>query len=311
MSKVISIGEALIDFMSDGRGGFIKSPGGAPANVAACVAKLGGESQLITKLGNDFFGDFLANTLVMSNIDTSAVFRTDEAKTGLAFVSHTEAGERSFLFYRDPSADMLLNENEMDETWFNQGDILHFCSVNLIDAPVRKAHDKAIELAWKKGCLICFDPNIRLSLWNDHNEYQEVVNKYLDYADVVKISDEELFFITGIEDENLAINQILTRVPMVVYTKGSKGAQVYTKAYSVTHHGYKTTAVDTTGAGDSFIGAFLYQLGLQQIRGEFAVDKRKMYDILAFSNAVAMLVVSKKGTIDVMPSLAEVQRVVM
>ena len=305
MSKVISIGEALIDFMPN-EGSYMPCPGGAPANVAACVAKLGGGSQLITKLGKDFFGDILINTIKSANIDTRSVYQTDEANTGLAFVSHAENGERSFLFYRNPSADMLLNEHEIKSEWFEAGDILHFCSIDLIDAPVRQAHNRAIELAKEKECLICFDPNVRLPLWKDHEEYKSIINKYIDYANILKISDEELMFITGIEDEAKAIDELLTRVDMVVYTKGSEGALVYTKNDSVGHKGFKTTAVDTTGAGDSFIGAFLYQLANSKFKEEIVNDKARMLEILKFSNAVASYVVARKGTINIMPTVQEI-----
>ncbi|HAX73820.1 MAG TPA: carbohydrate kinase [Firmicutes bacterium] len=308
MTKVISIGEALIDFMPTGETGYELSPGGAPANVAACVSILGGESQIITKLGNDFFGDYLLGIMKSKNINCSSVLRTNEANTGLAFVSHTHGGERSFLFYRNPSSDMLLDESEIKEEWFEKGDVLHFCSVDLVDAPVRKAHDKAIEIAWKKRCFICFDPNIRLSLWDDHEEYKNIVNKYIDYADIIKVSDEELFFITGITNEEEAIKTLLNRVQMVVYTKGRKGAEVFTKVYHVSHLGHEAEPIDTTGAGDSFIGAFLYQLIKKQVDGEFAVDKIKMEEILDFANKVASMVVEQKGTIDIMPTLEQVNQ---
>ena len=309
MSKVICIGEALIDFMPS-ETGYVPCAGGAPANVAACVKKLGGEAQFITKLGKDFFGDFLMKTITDAGINVSSVYQTEEANTGLAFVSHGENGERSFLFYRNPSSDMLLDASEIKSEWFETGDVLHFCSVDLVDAPVRYAHDRAIELALANKCLICFDPNVRLPLWKDHEEYKRIINKYIDCADILKISDEELFFITGIDDEAKAINHLLSRVEVVVYTKGSKGACVYTKAYSVEHKGFKTVAVDTTGAGDSFIGSFLYQIASSQINGQLAVNKVQMEEILKVSNAVASLVVSKKGTINVMPTMDEVKEVI-
>ena len=304
MSKVICIGEALIDFMPQD-GGFIKCAGGAPANVASAVTALGVESKLITKLGNDFFGDFLLETIKNAKIDTSSIYRTSEANTGLAFVSHGDDGERSFLFYRQPSADMLLNEEEIKPEWFEKGDILHFCSVDLVDAPVRLAHDRAIEYAKKNGCKICFDPNVRLLLWNDHDEYQRVIDRYIDHCDMLKISDEELEFITKISDEDKAIKSLLERVPMVIYTKGSDGSEIHTKEYSITHKGYKVRAVDTTGAGDSFIGAFL-----SQIIGIDFLTKDKMIDVLKISNATASLVVQKKGAISIMPSISNVEKVI-
>ncbi len=174
MPTVFTIGEALIDFIPAEKGvglneveSFSKAAGGAPANVACVVAKLGKQSVFIGKLGADAFGDFLVETLVKTGVDTSRILRTSEANTALAFVSLKADGNRDFSFYRNPSADMLLKEEEIGEGWFMKGDILHFCSVDLIEAPVKYAHLKAIELARQVGARISFDPNVRLPLWHD------------------------------------------------------------------------------------------------------------------------------------------------
>lgn len=172
MKKVISIGEALIDFIPQEKGvalkdvsNFLRVAGGAPLNVAAVIAKLGGKSQMLTKLGMDGFGDHILEEVTPLGVDVSKILRTNEANTALAFVSLKEDGERDFSFYRNPSADMLLNESEIDEDVFKDEGILHFCSVSLIDAPIKEAHRKAIEFAKKHNCLISFDPNVRLPLW--------------------------------------------------------------------------------------------------------------------------------------------------
>ncbi|GAA0107855.1 MULTISPECIES: PfkB family carbohydrate kinase [Clostridium] len=172
MKKMISIGEALIDFIPHEKGvalrdvnNFLRVAGGSPLNVAAAVAKLGGKSQMITNLGMDEFGDHILEEVKSLGVDISKVLRTKEANTALAFVSLKEDGERDFSFYRNPSADMLLNESEIDEDVFKDEGILHFCSVSLIDAPIKEAHRKAIEFAKKHNCLISFDPNVRLPLW--------------------------------------------------------------------------------------------------------------------------------------------------
>ena len=151
MKKVISIGEALIDFIPHEKGvalkdvsNFFRVAGGAPLNVAAAVAKLGGKAQMLTKLGVDGFGDHILEEVSPLGVDVSKVLRTKEANTALAFVSLKEDGERDFSFYRNPSADMLLNAAEIEEEDFTEGGILHFCSVSLIDAPIKEAHKKAI-----------------------------------------------------------------------------------------------------------------------------------------------------------------------
>lgn len=311
MKKLITIGEALIDFIPIETGvalkevsGFIKSPGGAPANVACCVKKLGGKSQIISKLGNDAFGDFLEEKMSSVGIDTRSILRSDKANTALAFISLHADGEREFSFYRKPSADMLLEANEIDAGWFKMGDVLHFCSVDLVDAPVRNAHDEAIRIAKEKDMIISFDVNVRLSLWDDHNEYRKIINKYIDKANILKVSDEELEFVTKISDEEKAIESLRKRVDILVYTKGAEGAYIYMKNIVAHHNGFKVNAVDATGAGDSFIGAVLYQLLYKYDMSQ--LGETELQNIITFANATAALVVTKKGAIDVMPTLEQV-----
>lgn len=311
MKKLLAIGEALIDFIPLDTGvalkevsGFIKSPGGAPANVSSCVSRLGGKSQIITKLGNDAFGDFLEEKMLSVGIDTTSILRTDKANTALAFISLHADGEREFSFYRKPSADMLLDQDEIKDQWFNEGDILHFCSVDLVDAPVRRAHDKAIKIAKEKNLIVSFDVNVRLSLWDDHDEYRKVINQYIDKANLLKISDEELEFVTQITDELQAIEYLRKKVDILVYTKGGDGAHIYTKNSQVYHKGFEVKAIDATGAGDSCMGAVLYKLLYKYDIS--TLNEKALEDIITFANAVGALVVTKKGAIDVMPTFDEV-----
>lgn len=264
------------------------------------------QSKIITKLGKDGFGDFLEERIKNAGVDTTSILRTKKANTALAFVSLDENGERDFLFYRKPSADMLLDPNEIDEEWFCQGDILHFCSVNLVDYPVKKAHKKAIDIAKSKNMLISFDPNVRLPLWDNPKDCKDAINEFIEYADIIKVSDEELEFITGINEEQKAILYLLDIAPIVIYTLGSKGAYIYTKTQKVFHQGYKCCAVDTTGAGDSFIGAVLYQI-IKKNKLVFTDEELK--NILDFANATASIVVGRKGVIDILPTLVEVNSV--
>ena len=207
MTKLFSIGEVLIDFIPLQRGAALKdvvsferAPGGAPANVAAAVAKYGHDASMITKLGKDAFGDFLVEQLEKAGVHTDKILRTDEANTGLAFVSLKDNGERDFSFYRNPSADLLFNEEEVKAEWFGQGDVLHFCSVDLVESPMKQAHIRAIHLMKEKGGLISFDPNVRLPLWDHPEDCRSAILEFLPLAHLVKISDEELEFITGISD---------------------------------------------------------------------------------------------------------------
>ena len=298
MAKLIAIGEALIDFLPCQKGGlaqvssFEKCPGGAPANVAAAASKLGIESMLITKLGNDGFGDFLAEQIGIAGIDTRAVLRTDEASTGLAFVSDSDNSDVEYLFYRSPSADMLLRAEDIHEDWFESGDILHFCSVSLVDAPCRGAHDKAIEIARAKGCIISFDVNLRPPLWKDINELREVVLRYIPKADIVKVNDEELAFLGDIQ------------APHLLITLGKDGARYAGGSSDVQVGGFNVPIVNTTGAGDTFIGTFLAHC----IDGMGFLDSdSKCADVLRFCNAAAAIVVGRAGALGVMPSKTEVE----
>lgn len=316
MNKVISIGEALIDFIPHEKGvalkdvsNFLRVAGGAPLNVAATVAKLGGKSQMITKLGVDGFGEHILEEVNVLGVDTSKVLRTNEANTALAFVSLKEDGERDFSFYRNPSSDMLLNESEIEEEVFEEGGILHFCSVSLIDAPIKNAHRKAIEFAKKHKCLISFDPNVRLPLWKTPELCREAILDFLPFSNIVKISDEELEFITGISDENKALDFLLQGdVKIIIYTKGTDGAEFITKERKIFSPSFKVEVQDTTGAGDSFIGAFLYQVAEEDSAVESLVNlpEERVKEILTFSNATAALTVCKRGAIGALPTKDEV-----
>lgn len=266
--KLIAIGEALIDFIPDRTGctfqevtGFSPKVGGAPANVCGAFTRLGGASMLLTQLGEDPFGRKIADELAAYGIDTSAIRFTQEANTALAFVSLAGDGNRTFSFYRKPSADMLLAPEQLEEQWFRDGYALHFCSVSLGDFPMQEAHRRAISLAGKQNMLISFDPNLRFQLWDNRDKLRERVREYIPLCDVLKVSDEELEFITGESDMKKALPKLFGQgVRLVVYTCGRKGAYAYTENAEAFVPSVSVNAVDTTGAGDGFIGAFLWKL---------------------------------------------------
>ncbi|MFD2216677.1 carbohydrate kinase family protein [Metabacillus endolithicus] len=313
MGRLFSIGEVLIDFIPEQKGialkdvvSFERAPGGAPANVAATVAKSGGNASMITKLGVDAFGDFLIETLNNVGVNTEHVLRTKEANTALAFVSLKEDGERDFSFYRNPSADLLLNEDEINGDIFNKGDILHFCSVDLVESPMKKAHTKAIMSAKEKGALISFDPNVRLPLWDDPQDCRKTILNFLPNAHLVKISDEELEFITGVKDVEEAIQSLFVGdVKAVIYTKGSEGADLYVNGEFCIHSpGYNVSVQDTTGAGDAFIGGFLYKLLEKNVNVTkiSSLLKEESKEILAYANASGALTTTGKGAISAIPT---------
>ena len=267
-STLFSIGEALIDMIPSRVGcsfdevpSFSPRTGGAPANVCAAFARLGGKSAFLSQLGDDPFGHKIARELEACGIDLSHLAFTDKANTALAFVSLEEDGSRTFSFYRKPSADLLYSPEQIDPAWFADAFALHYCSVSLVDSPMRYAHLAAIAAAREAGAIVSFDPNLRFPLWPDRDMLRGTVLQFLPLSNILKISDEELEFLTGTADIESALPQLLVGdVQLVVYTCGSSGAHAYTR----TAHGFapcrKVRAVDTTGAGDGFIGSFLWQL---------------------------------------------------
>ncbi len=318
MGKLFSIGEVLIDFIPHQKGialkdveSFTRVPGGAPANVAAAVAKLGGTASLITKVGQDAFGDFLLEQLEEIGVRTDKIIRTKEANTGLAFVSLREDGERDFSFYRNPSADLLLEDTEIDGDWFQRGDILHFGSVDLVESPMKGAHVKAIQAAKRQGGMISFDPNVRLPLWDDPEHCRKTILEFIPMAHLVKISDDELEFITDIASQEQAIASLFTGdVKAVVLTKGAKGADLFVQDEVYRSAGYSVAVEDTTGAGDAFTGGFLYQL-LDLDTGQHNLEARLSEhheQLLAFANASGALATTGKGAISALPAKDEVLR---
>ena len=321
MKKVISIGEALIDFIPNQKGcelkhvtGFERVVGGAPANVSAVVSKLGGKSNFISKLGKDAFGDHIIEILKDANVNTDYILRTNKANTGLAFVSLKEDGNRDFSFYRNPSSDMLLEENEVKNEWFKECHSLHFCSVDLIECPMKYAHKKAIEFALENKSIISFDPNVRLPLWDSKESCREAILEFLPLAHIVKISDEELEFITGYNTMDKA-KEVLFKgnVKLVLFTKGKDGAEAHTKDRIVKIPGNVVDVVDTTGAGDSFIGSFLFKLLQEDINMEEldSISDEKLKEYLAFSNCYAAYSTTKKGAIGSYATLDEIKKYII
>lgn len=318
MGKLIGTGEALIDMIPAESGKMIKdvaafSPivGGAPANVCGAFSKLGGESYMVTQLGNDPFGDKIIDNFKEFNIGTEYISRTSEANTALAFVALMEDGNREFSFYRNPSADMLLDKASIKKEWFADSFALHFCSVSLGDTPMKQAHKRAIEYALEAGNIISFDPNLRFNLWESEEKLKQAVLEFLPYAHVLKVSDEELEFITGITDESEAIKSLFVgNVSLVLYTKGADGAEAYTRSKTAHADGVKVKAFDTTGAGDAFIGSFLFNLE-RALAGNKSIDdlsKETLEKMLQFSNLYCAKSVMKPGAIASYPSLSDMQQ---
>lgn len=319
MKKLVAIGEALIDFIPTEKGcslgevdTFHPVTGGAPANVCGAYTKLGGTSEMITQLGKDAFGDKIEKDLNYFGIHTEHILRTEKVNTCLAFVSLREDGNREFSFYRKPSADMLLQKESIQQKWFEDSFALHFCSVSLGEYPMKYAHKTAIEYAQKAGAMISFDPNIRLPLWDDHEALKKTVLEFLPYADILKISDEELEFITGYQTVEEAKDILFQgNVKLVLFTKGADGAEVYTQKIKAVSEGKKVKAVDTTGAGDAFIGSFLYQLSVDGMTAQKLCDlsEQKAVEYMNFSNTYCAYSVQGKGAIASYATMEDMEKI--
>ncbi len=266
MSKLYSVGELLIDFQSVGTGSlkdtaqFVKNAGGAPANVCVQAVKLGQQAAYLTKVGNDGFGEFLIETLKNEGVDTSYIRTSDKHDTSLAFVSFKEDGERQFSFYRRAAADLYFTAEDFKDVQFESRDILEFGSVALKTEEARSAHKYLIKKAQSAGASIFFDPNLRFNLWEDKEQLRGTVLEFARFADVIKVGVDELEFITGLPAESAVTAMFNGKLKILLVTDGGKGAKLYlADGRRFDCGGYKVKAVDTTGAGDSFFGAFIAQ----------------------------------------------------
>jgi fructokinase len=307
MPDIVCLGELLIDFVPTVTGtslidapAFKKAPGGAPANVAVGVARLGLASAFMGKVGDDPFGHFLAQTLADAGVDVAPLRFTDLARTALAFVSLRADGEREFMFYRHPSADMLLTPDEIDEAALRGAKALHFGSISLISEPARSATLHAIAVARDAGCLISCDPNLRLALWPDRAAAREGLLLAIGQAQLVKISDEELRFLTGSDDPSVAREQLWhDGLELMVVTLGSAGCVYFSRSGEGVVVGIGVAAVDATGAGDGFVAGLLHGVVTDR---EVVGDPARLRELCRFANAVGALTTTERGAIPALPT---------
>ncbi len=316
MSRVVCLGEALIDFVSDVSGvdlmdapGFRKAPGGAPANVAVGVAKLGTSAAFLGKVGDDPFGRFLARSFGEAGVDTSHMLFDTKARTGLAFVSLAPDGERDFCFFRNPSADMLLTPEELPVDLLRGCKVFHYGSITLIQDPSRAATLRAIEVAKEAGAIISYDPNLRLPLWPSADAAREGMLSGLPYADFVKVSEEELEFLFGSDDVPDGIGKLHDMgIALIAVTAGANGCTLSDGERQVSHTGFRVNAKDTTGAGDGFVAAVLHHL-VEADRGTplKALPKDEIEALARYANAVGAITTTQKGAIPALPTAEAVQ----
>lgn len=313
MYDLISFGELLIDFTPLEDSGqeqpcFIQNPGGGPANLACAAAKFGCKTTLISKVGQDKFGLKLKQTLQENKVDVSNLILSKDYKTTLAFVHLEESGERSFSFYRNNGADTMIELQDINFDILEQTKYFFFSSVLMSEGSSRDTSFAVLEHLKTKPVTIIFDPNLRLNLWQEEEDAKACIKRALYYADVVKVSEEELLFLTEQEDveEGSKLLREAYNIPLLLVTLGEKGCLVRDMHGCFYVEGFKVEkVVDTTAAGDSFTGAFISQM----VQLGKSIDEYKQGEIVnmvRFSNAVGALTITKKGAIVAIPSLDDI-----
>ena len=314
MPKALCIGELLIDFVSTTPDvslaeapGFVKAPGGAPANVAVGLAKLGIDAGFIGKVGADAFGDFLREVLQENSVATTYLIAGEASRTTLAFVATRSDGMKDITFYRHPGADIQLSPDEIDTGYVQSAELFHYGSVSLSHSPSREATLQAIQSAKASGAMLSYDPNLRLMLWDNPNDAKHWIWEVMPYADVVKISEEEWEFVTGDVELANGIERILgLGAKLLVVTLGERGCYYTNGTADGYVNGFAVDVLDTLGAGDAFVAAMLMQLMKHEdIR---ALDAPRLDAIMRYANAAGALATQKIGVIPALPTPSEIEQ---
>ena len=307
---VIALGELLIDFTMNGQSEqgnnmFEACPGGAPCNVLALLNKMGKKTAFIGKVGKDQFGALLRDTITEAGIDASNLMVDENVNTTLAFVHTFPDGDREFSFYRNPGADMMLTADEVNPEVVKDTKVFHFGTLSMTHEGVREATKKAVETAKANGCLVSFDPNLRPPLWSSLDLAKEQMEYGFGKCDILKISDNEIQFVSGKEDydEGIAYLQETYNIPLILLTMGKDGSRAYYKGMRVERPGFSVKAIETTGAGDTFCGSSLNYLVDHDFEN---LTEEQLGEMLTFANAAAALVTTKKCAIKAMPVKEEV-----
>lgn len=307
---VIALGELLIDFTMNGQSEqgnnmFEACPGGAPCNVLALLNKMGKKTAFIGKVGKDQFGTLLRDTITEAGIDASNLMVDENVNTTLAFVHTFPDGDREFSFYRNPGADMMFTADEVNPEVVKDTKVFHFGTLSMTHDGVREATKKAVETAKANGCLVSFDPNLRPPLWSSLDLAKEQMEYGFGKCDILKISDNEIQFVSGKEDydEGIAYLQETYNIPLILLTMGKDGSRAYYKGMRVERPGFSVKAIETTGAGDTFCGSSLNYLVDHDFEN---LTEEQLGEMLTFANAAAALVTTKKGAIKAMPVKEEV-----
>ena len=315
---VIALGELLIDMTDNGlseQGNtlFEANPGGAPCNVLAMLRKLNHKVGFIGKVGDDIFGHKLKAVLNDVGINTDNLLIDKDCRTTLAFVETHADGDRSFSFYRNPGADMMLRKEDINEKLLEQTKIFHFETVYMTPEDARQATMYAVETAKKNGAIISFDPNIREMLWESLETAKEQVHYGLKMCDILKISDNEIQWLTGEQDFTAGVKKIRAEydIPLILVSMGKDGSRAYyleegsSEIFVEEKAVLQKNTIETTGAGDTFMGCILHYILQKGLKGLKQADLSEM---LQFANAAASIITTRKGALRVMPNLQEIEK---
>ena len=310
---VTALGELLIDLTQNGmseQGNPIleANPGGAPCNVLALLAKMGHKAAFIGKVGKDGFGEQLTAGLVETGISTEGLMYDEAVHTTLAVVHTYADGDRDFSFYRNPGADMMLRPEEVKDEIIRNSKIFHFGSLSMTDEPCRSAHLHALKVAEEAGVLRSYDPNLRPPLWPNLDVAKENILELMGHCDILKISDNEIQWLSGKEDYDEGIAWLRERfdIPLIFLTLGKDGSRAYCGDVRTEQAGFKLNTIETTGAGDTFFGSVLHHVLTKDFR---PYTKEELDEMLLFANAAAALVTTRRGALRVMPSAEEINAI--
>ena len=308
---VTAMGELLIDFTENGfskQGNplFEANPGGAPCNVLAMLSKLGYKTAFVGKVGNDIFGRQLKVAIEEVGIENGFLLVDEKIHTTLAIVHTLEDGDRDFSFYRNPGADMMLTEDEVPENLIANSRMFHFGTLSMTHEGVRAATKKAVQIARKSDCIISFDPNLRPPLWKNMDEAREQVLWGLKNCDILKISDNEIIWLTGKKNYTEGVRWICERyqIPLIFVSMGKDGSRAYYKGHMIEVKAFlNPNTIETTGAGDTFMGCVLGTILEKGLENLTEID---LHEMLVFANAGASIITTRKGALRVMPDKEEV-----
>ncbi len=312
---VVALGELLIDFTENGLSGqgnplLEANPGGAPCNVLAMLNRLGKKTAFIGKVGNDQFGKMLKEVVEESGTDVSGLAMDEQVHTTLAFVHTFPDGDREFSFYRNPGADMMLTKEEVDPEIIKNARIFHFGTLSSTHAGVREATRYAIDVAKENGLLVSFDPNLREPLWESLDQAKEEILYGMSKCDILKISDNEMEFMTGTSDYTKGVEMLREQfdIPLICVTLGREGSRAFYKDMIVEAAPFvREDTIETTGAGDTFEACtlnYILEHGLEDLTEE------NLKEMLTFANAGASIITTRKGALKVMPEKAEIEKVI-